>query len=780
MTRLKLLILFSVLLLVPDVTTAQFSYQAFWDGMKTALITLGTNPTQAYFDTLVTTDFPNRDQYLQSLIAEAHALTDMQVTYPIFIFDNARAAFQRVVTGTFTHPYVLGNTTLPPTNSPVRYVTQGMMDINGAGRITGEYSITDGFAKFQDFGMFPLAPGQEHGQIGLEPYAGDSAASAFAPGTSLFTHFAHADRGQSRLQGNSAGPEVPVTVKWFVGLGSGSPDAASQIDQFNQAHPGDRVEINTNFDSSEYPDGKSWLDFSANDTLSYLEAGSDVPTLPGTRIAAKVTQGDWTAFFAAIKVESGSLHVPDFQDSILITAEIEFPVFVFEHKDENAKFFQAFINLDTLGVLKDAGIDPETVRVTAPAVPYGSMDALESLRNSAAITADNAGDIRALAGFADDDVNAVAATPLTTILPQNESWLIQQTKTGIYDTNHGGVFGTVPAQRNTSTVIFDAHDQTVIVANRVLALLFDFSSTVRTTLDIGASTRDARDPNKGLHATAGADGFVRVYDSSGPDPLIALDTGDFTTAKVMFNRTGTKLITIGSNGTVRAWDTSTWEQQPSFESAFTVSSLALNGSHTVVVLGYDEGGADLFSFADGSKLVRLDTGTEPVVHLAFNSDDTTLLTFSSQWGHPANATVQLWAMPGNGQPGGENAGGANTGDQTAPQQGTGDSASAGQQTSSDTTTIGSEQQTSSDTTSQQSSQDSAVVCRVKAITNANIRSLPGASSERVDTLVAGEEANANGITIGMDGRTWYSLSVGGWIRSDLVDPGEGCEDLPFR
>ncbi len=87
------------------------------------------------------------------------------------------------------------------------------------------------------------------------------------------------------------------------------------------------------------------------------------------------------------------------------------------------------------------------------------------------------------------------------------------------------------------------------------------------------------------------------------------------------------------------------------------------------------------------------------------------------------------------------------------------------------------QQTSSDTTSQQNSQDTAATCSVRAINNANVRSHPSVSSERVETLAAGVEGTADGVTVA-DGYPWYRLLTGGWIRGDLVHPGEGCENLP--
>ncbi len=192
MTRLKSLILFGALLLAlgtlaaPRAVQAQSGWDDIWDAFKKDLIYVQTTPNRAYFDQIIAPEFPDRDRWFQQISAETAALSNLQVSYPIFIHEDGLAAYQRVVTGTFDHPYVLGDISIPPTHAPVRYLTQGILESNAYGQIDVDHSVTDAYTKAKEFGLVPLEPGEVHGQIGLEPYDGSA---AFAPGTNPFTRF---------------------------------------------------------------------------------------------------------------------------------------------------------------------------------------------------------------------------------------------------------------------------------------------------------------------------------------------------------------------------------------------------------------------------------------------------------------------------------------------------------------------------------------------------------------------------------------------------------------
>jgi hypothetical protein len=63
-------------------------------------------------------------------------------------------------------------------------------------------------------------------------------------------------------------------------------------------------------------------------------------------------------------------------------------------------------------------------------------------------------------------------------------------------------------------------------------------------------------------------------------------------------------------------------------------------------------------------------------------------------------------------------------------------------------------------------------------TNVNIRSGAGTNFDVQSVLNAGSSAEVNGQTIGSEGLTWYQLSAGGFIRSDVVSESAGCANLP--
>lgn len=60
----------------------------------------------------------------------------------------------------------------------------------------------------------------------------------------------------------------------------------------------------------------------------------------------------------------------------------------------------------------------------------------------------------------------------------------------------------------------------------------------------------------------------------------------------------------------------------------------------------------------------------------------------------------------------------------------------------------------------------------------NIRETPDTSAAVVGSLAAGASIEINGQRVGSDGNVWWSVTSGGWIRSDTVNEGEGSSDLP--
>jgi len=60
----------------------------------------------------------------------------------------------------------------------------------------------------------------------------------------------------------------------------------------------------------------------------------------------------------------------------------------------------------------------------------------------------------------------------------------------------------------------------------------------------------------------------------------------------------------------------------------------------------------------------------------------------------------------------------------------------------------------------------------------NIRSTPDTSAQIVGSLAAGASIEINGQRMGSDGNVWWSVTSGGWIRSDTVDESDGADALP--
>ena len=297
-------------LTMPGAVAAQNTWEAFWDGMQTNLIELTLHPSQGYFNLIYHGVLPDRDRVLQSMISEANALSEMKVEYPIFIFDRGHAAYQRVVTGVFTKPYVSGNTTLPPTNAPVRYVTQGIIEIEGAGHIVADSAVTDGFAKFQEFGAISLAPGQEHGQIGLEPYAASDEILSPQPPLDSDTY---------------------TEIARLLTVDENGNDAAS-----------------ADFDPTRI--AQSW-----SNALSFSEP-------PVVTLVTTVTQDNWTAGNFTLATQSGTNIAVDIFDAPLTTPDpIEFPAFVFLHTNTDGTIDLMITNYDLLSITNQLRINPTTL-----------------------------------------------------------------------------------------------------------------------------------------------------------------------------------------------------------------------------------------------------------------------------------------------------------------------------------------------------------------------------------------------------------------------------------
>jgi hypothetical protein len=80
--------------------------------------------------------------------------------------------------------------------------------------------------------------------------------------------------------------------------------------------------------------------------------------------------------------------------------------------------------------------------------------------------------------------------------------------------------------------------------------------------------------------------------------------------------------------------------------------------------------------------------------------------------------------------------------------------------------------------SAQSETQAETGCTVSASSNINQRSGPGTDFDVSGTLAGGSSASVDGQATGADGFIWYRLTIGAWVRSDLVAAMGACSEVP--
>jgi hypothetical protein len=85
---------------------------------------------------------------------------------------------------------------------------------------------------------------------------------------------------------------------------------------------------------------------------------------------------------------------------------------------------------------------------------------------------------------------------------------------------------------------------------------------------------------------------------------------------------------------------------------------------------------------------------------------------------------------------------------------------------------------SSESTSSETTVPNQQSCTVTAAGNVNLRSGPGTVYGRSGGITAGSSENPVGQAVGVDGYTWWQLSNGSWVRSDVVNAAGDCDKLP--
>lgn len=284
-----------------------------------------------------------------------------------------------------------------------------------------------------------------------------------------------------------------------------------------------------------------------------------------------------------------------------------------------------------------------------------------------------------------------------------------------------------------------------------------------------------------LIASGGEDGSVRLYDmlmGSERDPL--LEANDVPVTSVAFNTDGT-LLAASSGNVIRVWDveaatvTAELESEVSEIDAISfspngsalvyggadtaawvwdlagdnhalleghdgqVNALAYSADGSVIASG-DASAVRLWNAATGELLATLASAGGAVNSVAFSPDGTLVAVGGEAGG------VTLWGTSGAGSVAAE-----------APVsesvEATGDVA---------------------ETTSTNDTGSVGATCSVSAPNNANLRGGPGTNFGVAGSLAGGQSAEVDGQAQGADGMTWYRLTSGAWVRSDIVGAPSAC------
>lgn len=281
-----------------------------------------------------------------------------------------------------------------------------------------------------------------------------------------------------------------------------------------------------------------------------------------------------------------------------------------------------------------------------------------------------------------------------------------------------------------------------------------------------------------LIASGSLDGEVRLWDMISPGTDVVLVEADNPTpvASVAFNPDGT-LLAAGGGNTIRLWDVAARTVQAVLETEVgEITSLAFRPDGTALIYGGDHSAVWLWNLA-GDNRPLLDGHEGQVSGLAYSPDGQIIASSDS-------AAIRLWdASTGTSltslQPDADGAvnsvafspdgrvlvSGGDSGGvviwgvsaDSAPAQPAAESA-GGQETTGTVPAV--------------------ATCTISAPNQVNLRRGPGTNFERAGSLSAGQSAEADGQAPGGDGMTWYRLTDGAWVRSDVVSAPDTCGSLP--
>jgi hypothetical protein len=241
----------------------------------------------------------------------------------------------------------------------------------------------------------------------------------------------------------------------------------------------------------------------------------------------------------------------------------------------------------------------------------------------------------------------------------------------------------------------------------------------------------------GTILAAGGGNMIRLWDVESGSVKASLETKISEITSLSFRPDGAALIYGGVNPTVWIWNLADDNHALLEGHEGQVSALAYSPDGRIIASG-DSGSLRLWDAVTGKNLVSLSSPSGEAAKSISISPTGTLIASGSDSGG-----VVLWGTAGAGVP------------EAAATEG-----SSGTSTTSET-----------DVTS-------ASTCTITARGSANLRGGPGTNFDRAGRLSAGQSAQVDGQAKGADGMTWFRLSNGAWVRTDVVNAPDPCGAVP--
>lgn len=283
-----------------------------------------------------------------------------------------------------------------------------------------------------------------------------------------------------------------------------------------------------------------------------------------------------------------------------------------------------------------------------------------------------------------------------------------------------------------------------------------------------------------LVASGAADGSVKLWDIASASELPALAEGDGQRpiSSVTFSFDGT-LLAAGGGSRIQVWNTADWTLQAELETEISdISSITFHPDSSALIYGGADPSVWVWDLAD-SNLALFDGHVGTVSALAFSFDggliasteaesvrlwDAVILEALATFASPSDQGVNSVAFKPDGTllaSGGPLGGVVLWGTSVE-----------GENTQSTTTSE------SSTTTPTEVPTTEVIGCTFSAPGDANLRGGPGTTFDRAGELAAGQTVEVDGQAQGTDGMTWYRLTSGAWVRSDVVGAPAACADVP--